>query len=82
MKIFIDVADTPEKEELVSEVFIDNLQWCELSQEGGKLLLTFLPRPDSAPMEIEFDVAIAILNYMKEYLLDGDTSRPEWLSLE
>ena len=80
MNILIDVADTPEREELVAETFIDDVQWCELSQDGGKFNLTFLPRPDSAAMEIEFDIAIAIFQHMKDFLLDGNAGkdRPEW----
>jgi len=80
MKIIIDVAGTPEREELVAEAFIDDAQWCELSQDGGKFCLMFLPRPDSTPVEIEFDVAVAILKHMKDFLLNGNAraDRPEW----
>jgi hypothetical protein len=84
MKIFVDVADTPEREKLVAEAFVDDLQWCELSQDGGILSLTFLARPESAPVVIDFDVAIAVLKFMKDFLENGEASeqRPEWLSLE
>jgi hypothetical protein len=80
MKILVDVASTPEREELVSEIFIDDLQWCELSQDGGRFMLTFLPRPDSVPIQLEFDVAVALLQHMKDFLKDGSASRdkPEW----
>ncbi len=83
MKIFVDIASTPERDEVVAEAFIDDLQWCELSQDGGKLLMTFFCRPDGAPVELDFDLALSILKYPRDLLVnpDGRDERPEWHTL-
>ena len=70
MKIYVVVCSEEEREELFVEAWIDNLLWCEMTQERGEFSLTFLPWPDINSVKIEFDIAMAVLKHMKR-LPDG-----------
>lgn len=42
----ITVASVPDREELVAEIFFDDVQVAELNTEFGDLLIELYPRPD------------------------------------
>ena len=55
------IASPPDRNSLVAEVFFGDIQWAELREEGGQVLVEFYPRPDGKPCLAEFDVAIQAL---------------------
>lgn len=74
MKEFrITVASLPDRERLVSEVIIDQVQWAEISQEEDDLVVQFYPHPRQKYWELNLNEAIEILEKAKQKLL-GENS--------
>ncbi|MBI4997203.1 MAG: hypothetical protein HZC22_09960 [Rhodocyclales bacterium] len=57
----ISVSSPPDRERLVAEVFLDDIQWAEVNQESGDLEVEFYQRPDGKPWRIPFAAAIDAL---------------------
>jgi hypothetical protein len=64
----ITVASPPDREELVAEIFFDDVQWAEVNQEHSALEVEFYPRPDRKPWQLDLQDAIDSLNEAKRRL--------------
>ncbi|MEX0961945.1 MAG: hypothetical protein WDZ28_03715 [Simkaniaceae bacterium] len=72
-KFRITVASLPDRERLVSEIIYDGVQWAEISQETGNLIVQFYAHPRQRHWEFNLDEAIAVLEKAKKKLL-GESS--------
>ncbi len=68
-KFRITVASLPDRERLVSEIIYDGVQWAEISQETGKLIVQFYTHPRQQYWEFSVDDAINALEQAKKKLL-------------
>jgi hypothetical protein len=53
----------------VAEIFFDNVQWAEVSQEDNTLEVEFYPRPDKQPWKLGLSSAINALNQAEHKLI-------------
>jgi len=65
----ICISSPPDRNNLVAEIFFDNLQWAEVNQESESLEIEFYPRPDGKPWKISFSEAVDSLNEAKLKLI-------------
>lgn len=63
------VASYPTYEKVVCEVWLDDEEWCLLSQEAGELEVEFYPRRDGKPWKLSYAEAISALGRAKAHLL-------------
>lgn len=68
-KFRITIASLPDREEVVAEVFYDNVQWAEISQESDELLIQFYPHPRKEYWEFPAEEALQALQQAKDKLL-------------
>jgi hypothetical protein len=52
------IASPPDREELVAEIFFDDVRWAEVNQEHSSLEVEFYPRPDRKPWQMELQDAL------------------------
>jgi hypothetical protein len=71
-KFEIIIASLPHRERLVAEIYYDNMNWVQISQEEGELVLHFYPHPLQKCWEFSYDKALEILEDAKKKLI-GDS---------
>jgi hypothetical protein len=71
-KFRITVASLPDRERLVSEIIYNGVQWAEISQETGNLVVQFYSHPQKKYWEFSLDEAIEVLEKAKKKLLGED----------
>lgn len=71
-KYRICLSTPPDRDKLVAEIFIDDVQWAEINQEHTILEIEFYPRPDGQPWKIDFSNAISALNEAKGRLVGNE----------
>lgn len=64
------ISSPPDRDKLVAEIFIENIQWVEINQEKDFIEIEFYPRPDGKPWRIEYNDAMQALNEAKSKLLN------------
>ena len=69
--ITITVASVPDREQLVAELWDEDVQFGELSQEEGQLVLEIYPRPDGLPWTFPFEDIQKALERVKGKLLEN-----------
>lgn len=66
MKMTVEVASLPDRDNLVAELWCDNEQWGEVSQEAETLQLEIYPRPNTIGTSVwSFDLN-EVMNILKE----------------
>ncbi|HEY5260227.1 MAG TPA: hypothetical protein VIJ46_06220 [Rhabdochlamydiaceae bacterium] len=70
-KFRITVASLPDREHLVAEIFYEGVQWVEISQETGELVVQFYPHPRQKYWEFPLKEAAEVLERAKIKLLTG-----------
>ncbi|MGC4043024.1 MAG: hypothetical protein QM758_04405 [Armatimonas sp.] len=68
MDIKVEICSPPDRENLVIAVMIEKRQFCEISQEDGKLEWEFYPNKDNLPWVIEHGEFISTLRKSLERL--------------
>jgi len=68
-KFRITIASPPDRELLVAEIIYDGVQWAEVSQDTGELIVQFYSHPRLKCWEFPFDDAFAALMKAKKRLL-------------
>jgi hypothetical protein len=68
-KFDIDITSPPDRENLVAEIFYDNIQWVEISQKTEELVIQFYAHPEQGCWEFSCNEALEALNQAKERLL-------------
>ena len=66
----ITVVSLPHREELVAEIYYQNQQWVEISQETGELIIQFYPHPRQKYWEFPLEQALQALEQAKKKMLD------------
>jgi hypothetical protein len=66
----IEIASIPTQENLVSEIFYDGVQWVQIFQHNGELLIQFYSYPNQEYWEFPFDLAIQVLEKAKNRLIE------------
>jgi len=66
----ITVVSLPDRENLVAEVFYDNEQWVEISQETDDLMIRFYEPPQGDHWIFSYREATAALETAKNKLLN------------
>jgi hypothetical protein len=69
-KFRITVASLPDREHLVAEILYEGVQWAEISQERGELVIQFYSNPRKKYWEFPMDEALKVLNQAKNKLLN------------
>lgn len=70
-KFRITIASLPDRENLVSEILYEGVQWAEISQEiEDELIIHFYPHPRFKHWEFQLDKAIQVLEQAKNKLLE------------
>ena len=69
-KFHVTIASLPDRERPVAEIAYENVQWVEISQETGEIIIQFYPHPRQKFWEFSFDDAIEILQRAKAELLN------------
>ena len=83
-KFYITVASLPDREQLVSEICYDHLQWVEISQETGALIIEFYFYQKKPYWEFPYDEALKMLKRARNRLLflpDAESSDELYRSL-
>lgn len=60
-KFTITIASLPDRERLVAEVFYNNVQWAEISDETNQILIQFYSYPKQDHWEFFLDEALQVL---------------------
>ena len=81
-KMEIKVASLPDRENLVAEVWHDQTQWCEISQEANGLTLEIYPNPSGKSWAFKFEEAVAFLQQAERRLQNLDEPMPKQMPLE
>lgn len=81
-KFSITVASLPNRDQLVAEIFYEDVQWVEISQDTGKLIIEFYPHPTLECWQFPLDQALEALQKAKKRLVDlgpirADYGRPD-----
>ncbi len=79
-KMEITIASLPDRENLVAELWYDNVLWCEISQEESEPILEIYPHPTGKPWTFPFEEALACLQQAKRKLINLDESAPKQTS--
>lgn len=64
----MSVSSPPDRENLVVEVFFDDIQWAEVNQESGEFEVEFYPRPDNKPWRVPLATIVDVLERVKDEL--------------
>ncbi len=68
-KFEIIIASLPHRENLVAEVYFNNMYWVQISQEKEELVILFYPHPNEKCWEFPLDEALSTLELAKKKLL-------------
>ncbi len=70
-KFCITIGSLPHKERLVADIFYDNVQWAEISQEvDDELVIEFYAHPRGGDWSFPLEEALKILEQAKNKLLE------------
>lgn len=61
-RIEVILTSPPDREHLVTELWINNIIFCEVSQDQGKPMIEIYPRPDKETWCIEANLLLASLS--------------------
>jgi len=67
----VNLASPPDRERLVAEVFLNDVQVAEINQESGDLSVEIYPRPDGKPWSMPYEDLLKCLESAKSRLLSG-----------
>lgn len=80
-KFRITIASPPDRKYLIAEILYEGVQWAEISQERGELVIQFYSHPYKDFWEFPLEEAIQILERAKTKLLIRKNNE-SFLSLE
>ena len=66
----ITIASLPDRENLVAEIFYDDTQWVEISQETPQMFIQFYSHPTKDYWEFPVEEALEILEKAKKRLME------------
>jgi hypothetical protein len=70
MELKVLITSPPDREHLVAEIWADDCQLAEVSQEGNFQLLEVYPRPQGGAWRIAFDELLETMNQAKVRLAE------------
>jgi hypothetical protein len=65
----IEIASVPDREQLVAEIWWQDQQCCELSQEGDHLILELYPNQTGDAWRFTYDEFLEVLSRARDRLL-------------
>lgn len=65
------IADVPDREELVAELLFDDEQWGEISKENGEVLLELYPQRSGEPWRFPPEEVERLINLARRDLIEG-----------
>lgn len=68
----IIVASVPDRDNLVTEIYYNNVQWAEISKEDNKTLIQFYSYPDQDYWEFPLEEALQVLESARDRFLKLD----------
>ena len=74
-KFDITMASLPHRENLVAEIFYENVQWVEISNDTEDIIIQFYSHPRKGYWEFPLDEALNILERAKKRFLDMQVVR-------
>lgn len=80
-KFEIVIASLPDRERVVAEIFYENVQWVEISQETDELVIQFYSHPEQIYWEFSYDEALEVLNQGKKKLVGTYPSPPKLVGI-
>ena len=63
------IASVPDREEVVAEIFIDDVLWGELTDEGRPMNFEVYPHPSGEPWTVDVDDLLRAIQSAKDRLL-------------
>ena len=69
------IADLPDREELVAELWMDRECWGEISKEKGEVVLELYPRRDGEPWRFPPEAVERLINIARRDLVEGKPPR-------
>jgi hypothetical protein len=67
--IRIVIASVPDRDELVAELWVGEIQWAELSHDSGDMILQIYSNPTGKPWEFPPDEIVESIQKAKAALL-------------
>jgi hypothetical protein len=64
----ISISSPPDRDQLVADIMVDNVQFAELNNEAGMHNIEIYERPDHQPWKIPFSILIEMLAEAKNKL--------------
>jgi hypothetical protein len=64
-RLTVQVASVPDREGIVTEVWLDQEQLAELRHERDGVLIEIYPGPDGRPWEVSYEALIATLQHAR-----------------
>ena len=74
-KFEILIASLPDKENLVAEIYYENMYWAEISKEMDEVVIQFYSHPKKKYWEFSLDEALDILSKAKARFLEMQIMR-------
>lgn len=71
----ICLSSPPDREKLVAEIFVGDVQWAEINQEQETLQVEFYPRPDGQPWRINLVDVTTVLDQARQRLIGEESKR-------
>ena len=68
-KFYIALVGLVDRDNLISEIYFQGIQWAEISQETEEVRIQFYPHPYQEYWEFEVDEAILAIKLAKAKLL-------------
>lgn len=65
----IVIASLPDRENCVCEIYYDQIEWAEISQENKEIIIQFYKHPFQDYWEFPMDIALEILKQAKKKFL-------------
>ncbi|MEO6982032.1 MAG: hypothetical protein ABI072_02825 [Edaphobacter sp.] len=77
IKFRICIAKTPKRTKPVADIFFEDTQWAEVSQDDPELKIEFFPGPDHQPWHLSQTAAEDALQLASERLTAGTKTYPK-----
>ncbi len=69
--LYYQIAGLPDRENLVAELWLDDCEWGEISNEDGNVVLELYPHPSGAPWRLDPVKVERLINLARRDLVEG-----------
>ena len=69
--LYYQIAGLPDRENLVAELWLDDCEWGEISNEDGNVVLELYPHPSGGPWRLDLVEVEHLINLARRDLVEG-----------